>query len=544
MTGTLTEQQIRLQGRLQTPQDFLQLVVANRGGQLVRLGPGRRREGHVGRGAVIGAAQRAPGGRARHHQIEGREHDPRRGSDQSQSRPTLQRTLPAGVHLSVVKDAGIRVHNSVRNVEEALIEGALLTVLVVFLFLNSWRSTIITGLALPVSTIAAFIAVWAFGFTLNTMSLLGLSLAIGILIDDAIVVRENIVRHIELGEDHVTASHRGTDEIGLAVTATTFSIVAVFAPVAFMSGTAGQWFKPFALTIACAVLVSLFVSFSLDPMLSAYWPDPQLEAHQQRNVVAPNAGALQQVVRPSGRSLQDASIAWALDHRYTMVGLAGLSFAGAIVLQATVGGGGFVPDSDRSEFDIQLKTPPGSNLDYMRIKLEEVGRMVRNAPRGCTTPMRRSAISPGPAGSTTRTCTSSSPRGRSVVSSRRRSRSSYADEIAPRRRRHRPYVFSNGFGDTRKQIEMQLRGNDAATLARVRRDVLPQSCGPCRALSTLDCRPPVSDRSCRSTSTAGWRAPSASPWAKWRSRCARRSPDCTPGTGSIRPARHVMSPSA
>ena len=170
--------------------------------------------------------------------------------------------------------------------QEALIEGALLTVLVVFLFLNSWRSTVITGLALPVSVLAAFIAVWAFGFTLNTMSLMGLSLAIGILIDDAIVVRENIVRHIEMGKDHYTASREGTDEIGLAVAATTFSIVAVFVPVAFMYGVAGQWFKPFALTIACAVLVSLFVSFSLDPMLSAYWADPQTEAHERRNPIA------------------------------------------------------------------------------------------------------------------------------------------------------------------------------------------------------------------------------------------------------------------
>src|SRR3712207_5177054 len=127
---------------------------------------------------------------------------------------------------------------------------------------NSWRSTVITGLALPVSVLASFIAVWAFGFTLNTMSLLGLSLAIGILIDDAIVVRENIVRHIEMGKDHLRASHEATDEIGLAVAAATFSIVAVFVPVAFMYGIAGQWFKPFALTIACAVLVSLFVSFS------------------------------------------------------------------------------------------------------------------------------------------------------------------------------------------------------------------------------------------------------------------------------------------
>src|SRR5260370_41691428 len=108
------------------------------------------------------------------------------------------------------------------------------------------------------------------------MSLLGLSLAIGILIDDAIVVRENIVRHVEMGKDHYTASKEGTDEIGLAVAATTFSILAVFFPIGFMPGVGGQWFKPFALTIACSVLGSRFVSFSLDPMLSAYWPDPHV----------------------------------------------------------------------------------------------------------------------------------------------------------------------------------------------------------------------------------------------------------------------------
>ena len=157
------------------------------------------------------------------------------------------------------------------NVEEALFLGAMLTVLVVFLFLNSWRSTVITGVALPISVLASFIAVWALGFKLETMSLLGLSLAIGILIDDAIVVRENIVRHVEMGKDHFTAAHDGTDEIGLAVAATTFSILAVFVPIGFMPGIGGQWFKPFALTIACSVAVSLFVSFSLDPMLSAYW---------------------------------------------------------------------------------------------------------------------------------------------------------------------------------------------------------------------------------------------------------------------------------
>src|SRR4030095_14931033 len=187
----------------------------------------------------------------------------------------VRKTLPEGVSFTVVRDAGMRVRNSVANVKWALIEGALLTVLVVFLFLNSWRSTVITGLALPVSVLASFVAVWAFGFTLNTMSLLGLSLAIGILIDDAIVVRENIVRHVEMGKDHYQAAMDGTDEIGLAVAATTFSIVCVFVPIAFMGGVAQQWFAPFALTIACSVLVSLFVSFSLDPMLSAVWHDPE-----------------------------------------------------------------------------------------------------------------------------------------------------------------------------------------------------------------------------------------------------------------------------
>ena len=123
-------------------------------------------------------------------------------------------------------------------------EGLILTVLVVFLFLNSWRSTVITGVALPVSLLSAFVAVWLFGFTLNTMSLLGLALAVGILIDDAIVVRENIVRHVEMGKDHRTAAKEGTAEIGLAVAATTFSIVVVFVPIGLISGVAGQWFAP------------------------------------------------------------------------------------------------------------------------------------------------------------------------------------------------------------------------------------------------------------------------------------------------------------
>ena len=145
-----------------------------------------------------------------------------------------------------------------------------------FLFLNSWRSTVITGLTLPISVISSFIVMYFLGMTLNMMTLMALSLAIGLLIDDAIVVRENIVRHLEHGEDHFEAARKGTDEIGLAVLATSMSIIAVFVPVAFMKGVVGRFFFQFGLTVAFAVLVSLFVSFTLDPMLSSRWHDPDI----------------------------------------------------------------------------------------------------------------------------------------------------------------------------------------------------------------------------------------------------------------------------
>jgi HAE1 family hydrophobic/amphiphilic exporter-1 len=275
VTGDLDERTIRLRGRLESPEDFRNLVVTEQGGRVIRLGDVANV--HAGteeqRSAAMYNGEQAVGIDV----VKSKGYSTTAVADEVRREVAgIQQRLPADVSLRIVRDAGVRVEQSVDNVKEALVEGAALTVVVVFLFLNSWRSTVITGLALPVSVLASFVAVLAFGFTLNTMSLLGLSLAIGILIDDAIVVRENIVRHVEMGKDHYKAAHEGTDEIGLAVAATTFSIVVVFVPIAFMGGVAEQWFAPFALTIACSVLVSLFVSFSLDPMLSAYWPDPHL----------------------------------------------------------------------------------------------------------------------------------------------------------------------------------------------------------------------------------------------------------------------------
>ena len=378
VTGPVSERPIRIEGRLQQPEEFAQLAVATRAGTSIRLGEVATIE--------AGAAERRSAALYNGREAIGLDIVKSKGystttvSDAIKARlPALRATLPKGTTIEIVRDAGTRVRNSVRNVQEALVEGALLTVLVVFLFLNSWRSTVITGLALPVSVLASFVPLWVFGFTLNTMSLLGLSLAIGILIDDAIVVRENIVRHVELGADHMTAAHEGTEEIGLAVAATTFSIVSVFVPVGFMSGFAGQWFKPFALTIAAAVLVSLFVSFSLDPMLSAYWPDPQIEAHERRN---PIARALDRFNRWFDRQAQRyrSGIGWALDHRKSMIGLAVASFVVAIGLQVVFGGFGFVPASDRSELTVSVEAPPGSSLEYTRVMAEQVARQLRAHP--------------------------------------------------------------------------------------------------------------------------------------------------------------------
>ena len=377
--NTSTEERtIRLRGRVETVADFRTLVVANRGGRLVRLGDvadvrigteePRTSATFSGRESVGIDIVKAKGYSTTAVAAAVRERV-----------DAIRPTLPPGVTLELIRDAGTRVENSVRNVQEALLEGAILTVLTVFLFLNSWRSTVITGLALPVSVLAAFVAVWAWGFTLNTMSLLGLSLAIGILIDDAIVVRENIVRHVELGKDHFTAAHDGTDEIGLAVAATTLSIVVVFVPMAFMGGIAEQWFAPFALTIACAVLVSLFVSFSLDPMLSAYWPDPDLKEHERFWISRKLAGFNRWFDRQADRYKR--VIGWALRHRLAMIALAVVTFAGALALPA-MGfiGGSFFPVQDVSEFMVNIETPPGSSLEYTTKKTEEVAAVARTKP--------------------------------------------------------------------------------------------------------------------------------------------------------------------
>ena len=378
LIGINDERTIRLAGRVGAAEEFAQIVIANRAGRVIRLGDV----------ATVHVGVEEPRTEARFNGTEAVGIDVKKAKGYSTTQVAnsvlaavedIRATLPPGVSISVVRDSGTRVANSVANVGWALVEGAALTVLTVFLFLNSWRSTIITGLALPVSVIASFVAVLACGFTLNTMSLLGLSLAIGILIDDAIVVRENIVRHVEQGRDHFTAAHEGTSEIALAVAATTFSIVVVFVPIAFMGGVAEQWMAPFALTIACSVLVSLFVSFSLDPMLSAYWPDPHLPI-ERRSWISRLLARFNDWFNHQADRYKSV-ISWALRHRFAMVLLAVASFTGALAMPAMgLLGGEFFPVSDNSEFSVSVQTPPGSSLAYTSKKMEEVSTLARSVP--------------------------------------------------------------------------------------------------------------------------------------------------------------------
>ena len=465
LEGKLDERTIRLKGRLDSPEDFKQLTVLQSEGRIVRLGDV----------ADVRDATEEPRSFAAYNDEKAVGIDVLKSSgfsttgvaDEIRRRVAeIQSTLPAGVALRVVVDAGTRVDNSVMSVEEALLEGAALTVAVVFLFLNSWRSTVITGLALPVSVLASFVAVWAFGFTLNTMSLLGLSLAIGILIDDAIVVRENIVRHVEMGKTHYQASFSGTDEIGLAVTATTLSIVVVFIPIAFLGDVAGQWFKPFALTIACSVLVSLFVSFSLDPMLSAYWPDPHAPL-EQRWWLSRLLGRFNLWFDRRAEGYKRV-IAWALDHRFAMVGLAVATFVAALALPAMgLVGAGFVPEMDNSEFRIDIETPAGSNLDYTRVKAEEITRLVQVRPEVLYT---YSAIGgQGDAVDEGIIYVKLKPK-----HERTRIQSAIVNDI--RRDVQQKLVgvtasISTGFNPGEKQIQLQLHGTDAGELTRLAQQV-------------------------------------------------------------------------
>jgi hydrophobe/amphiphile efflux-1 (HAE1) family protein len=374
----LDEKGIRLVGRIEHPEDFSQIVVKRNGDTIVRLNQvADVKDGFSDIESYSMRSGRSNVGisivRSREASTVGIAKKVRAMVEE------INKELPQGTKLDVTRDGGDEAQRSLNNVIESLVFGAVLTIFVVYAFLNSWRSTLITALSLPTSVLAAFIAVWLCGFTLNFMTLLGLSLAIGVLIDDAIVVRENIVRHMEKGADRRTAALEGTAEIGMAVASTTFSIMAVFIPVAFMPGISGEWFRPFALTVACSVIVSLFISFTLDPMLSAYWGDPPGHHH------APKRGIERYLAKFNVWFDHQANryghvIAWALHHRRWMTLIAVASFVGALALHMGFGGSAFLPKMDAGQIAIEVRTPASSSVGYAKMKMEEAAAIARTLP--------------------------------------------------------------------------------------------------------------------------------------------------------------------
>jgi HAE1 family hydrophobic/amphiphilic exporter-1 len=376
---------LQIEGRMKRPEDFKDIIVARRGSQSVRLG----QVADVVDGAPL------PEDMALYDGQRTLLLSVQKAQDENtldvidglnKTVANLQSQLPAGMRTAPIYDGSRMIRVSVNNVRRTLIEGAVLTVLIVFLFLNSWRSTVITGLTLPIAIIGSFLFMNWLGFTINMVTLMALSLCVGLLIDDAIVVRENIVRHVQMGKNAFTAALDGTQEIGLAVLATTLSIVAVFLPIGFMQGIIGKFFHEFGLTIVVAVLISMFVSFTLDPMLSSIWHDPSIHRRDgsgHGNVwYERTLGRLTHRFEMASERLahlyQDA-LAWALTHKKkTLLGALGIFVVSIFMVRFL--GTEFVPKADFSETSINFYTPVGSSLELTEAKARQVDAILHQWP--------------------------------------------------------------------------------------------------------------------------------------------------------------------
>lgn len=379
------ERVVKIDARMKRPEDFGKIIVARKGNspvtvdQVARIADGAQEIDSLalynGQRTLLLSVQKAQD-----------ENTIAVVDGLNQAIKDIQPQLPPGARLELITDGSRPIRVAVENVRRTLIEGALLTVLIVFLFLNSWRSTVITGLTLPISIIGTFLFMNLFGFTINMITLMALSLCVGLLIDDAIVVRENIVRHVQMGKAPYQASLDGTQEIGLAVLATTFSIVAVFLPIGFMGGIIGKFFHEFGVTIVAAVLISMFVSFTLDPMLSSIWHDPAIESHGKRGApvtfydktMGRVTGWFDHATDSLSNSYQGI-LRWSLGHKLATLALAAVIFVTSIFMVPLLGTE-FVPKADFSEISLNFYTPVGSSLETTEAKARQVEAIIREFP--------------------------------------------------------------------------------------------------------------------------------------------------------------------
>lgn len=364
---------VRLNGKLLSPQDFANIVIAYRNNVPIHISDvATVEDGHAEYTSLtLVNGKRAVG-------LDLRPADNANVVDVANGVYSMVENLnkikPAGVDIHVSYDQSKDIKASLNDVAATLFEGAFLTIIIVFLFLKSWRSTVITGLTLPIALIGTLFAIWVCGFTLNMMSLMALSLSIGLLIDDAIVVRENIVRHLNMGKSHIQAALDGTNEIGLAVLATTLTVVAVFLPVGFMQGIIGKFFFQFGITVTVAVLISLLVSFTLDPMLSSIWHEPKdggwLAKSKFGVFLDKFETAFDVLITKYERFIRRS-----LNYRKTTLGVALIILIGSFMLVPFIGGE-FIPKADKGKFTVTFKTSVGSNVFYTEGKVNQISNIL------------------------------------------------------------------------------------------------------------------------------------------------------------------------
>lgn len=278
-------------------------------------------------------------------------------------------------NVFMVRDSSIPIRMNVTDVKESIVIGILLCIVVVFFFLGSLRSTLITGFALPNSLLGGFVIMYAMGFSINIMTLLALSLAVGLLIDDAIVVRENIFRHLEMGKDPRTAALEGTSEVALAVVATTLVVIAVFGPIAFVPGIVGQFFKQFGLTVVFTMIISLFDAFTMAPMLSAYLATK----HEHVKGKGPVGRVLEAFDRFQTKleDIYEAALKWTIRHRKTVLGAALVFFFSTMFLGKYISKT-FLPPSDIGEFQVSVELPTGASLEGTFAFSKEIEKVLKD----------------------------------------------------------------------------------------------------------------------------------------------------------------------
>src|SRR5580658_214916 len=366
---------IRTTGRVTDPAQFNQIAIANRNGYVVKVSDIGYSEDSYEEPVTASRLDGVPAVTLVVSKQSG-ENTVTTAKDLKERLNVVRAGLPKDIQTQIVADQSTFIEDAINSIQHHLVEGSILASIIIFIFLANWRTTLIAAVAIPASIISTFALMAAMGFTLNQITMLALTLMVGIVIDDAIIVLENIFRFMEeKNMPPYQAAIEGTREIGLAVMATTMSLLAVFLPVGFMGGIVGRFMSSFGLTSAFAIAVSLLVSFTLTPMLSSRFIKPPILDAQGKSAHSSKDSRFFHVLDV----FYTRMLKWALAHRGIMLGLSALTVISIVPLFMLVGKN-FLPEDDRSEFNVLVRTPEGTSLPATAAFTERISQQIRALP--------------------------------------------------------------------------------------------------------------------------------------------------------------------